>query len=118
MNFVTASKRWVFLLFLKVFPGDLLPSTYTDPRKKKVKARTELERRERYMSPLEATMGKTHGLVSLVKGCLENDPRRRPTASQALDMMRNMMARLRPPFLHVNRWGVTFFALHVCYTTS
>ncbi|CAI8033271.1 Protein kinase and PP2C-like domain-containing protein [Geodia barretti] len=88
----------------QVFPGDLLPSTYTDPRKNKVKARTELERRESYMSPLEATLGKTHGLVSLVKGCLENDPRRRPTASQALDRMRDMMAGLRPPFLHMNRF--------------
>ncbi|CAI8033275.1 hypothetical protein GBAR_LOCUS18765, partial [Geodia barretti] len=88
----------------QVFPGDLLPSTYTDPRKNKVKARTELERRESYMSPLEATLGKTHGLVSLVKRCLENDPRRRPTTSQALDRMRDMMARLRPPFLHMNRF--------------
>ena len=87
-----------------MFPGDLLPSTYTDPRKNKVKARTELERRQQYISTLEGKLGRENGLVILIKECLVNDPGRRPTASGSLDGMREMVTAQRPPFLHLNRY--------------
>ena len=33
---------------IQVFPGDLLPPTYNDPQKNKVKGRNEIQRREKY----------------------------------------------------------------------
>ena len=49
----------LFLLSLKVFPGDLLPS---DPAiENEAKNRTELERRNSYMSTLESKLGEGHG---------------------------------------------------------
>ena len=97
----------LFLLSLKVFPGDLLPSTYPDPAiENEVKNRTELERRNSYMSTLESKLGEGHGVVSLIKECLADDPERRPTAHQAMDRLSDMVGDLRPPFFHMNRYRV------------
>ena len=94
----------MFISIMKVFPKDLLPSTYPDPASiNVVKGRTELERREQYISTLEGKLGRENGLVTLIKECLVNDPGRRPTASQLLDRMRDMVTAQRPPFLHLNR---------------
>ena len=94
----------LFLFSLKVFPGDLLPSTYSDPAiENKAKTRTELERRNTYMSTLESKLGEGHGLVSLIKECLADDPERQPTAHQAMDRLSDMVGDLRQPFLHMNR---------------
>ena len=87
----------------KVFPGDLLPATYLSNNT--VKARTELERRGSYMAILEGALGREHGLVVLIKECLGNDPGRRPTASQALERVRDMVAAgHRLPYSHMNRF--------------
>ena len=86
----------------KVFPGDLLPATYLSNNT--VKARTELERRGSYMATLEGALGREHGLVVLIKECLGNDPGRRPTASQALGRVRDMVAGHRLPYSHMNRF--------------
>ena len=74
----------------QTFPGDLLPSTYTDTRKKKVKARTELERRESYITTLEGKYGKKDALVVLIKKCLAYEPENRPTATKALEKFESM----------------------------
>ena len=89
-------------LIVKVFPGDLLPATYLSSNT--VKGRTELERRGRYMATLEGALGREHGLVVLIKECLANDPGRRPTASQALERVRDMVAGHRLPYSHMNRF--------------
>ena len=88
-----------------MFPGDLLPPTYPDPTCiSVVKGRTELERRRSYISTLEEKLGRENGLVTVIKECLVNDPGRRPTASQLLDRMREMVTAQRPPYLHLNRY--------------
>ena len=90
---------------IQVFPGDLLPSTYTDPRKKKVKARTELERRQNYIVILEETLGKKDVLVGLIKECLAFEPARRPTALQAQEMLKNLRSCKCHPHQNMNRLG-------------
>ena len=88
-----------------MFPRDLLPHTYPDPASiNVVKGRTELERRERYISTLEEKLGRENGLVTLIKECLVNDPRRKPTASGSLDRMREMVKAQRPPYSHLKRY--------------
>lgn len=89
---------------IQVFPGDLLPHNYTDPRKKKkVQARTELERRGTYIGTLDSKMGKKHDLVILLKECLAFQPEMRPTARQVLDRLGDMRSTHTDPYQHMNR---------------
>jgi serine/threonine protein kinase len=88
---------------IQVFPGDLLPSTYTDPRKKKVKARTELERRENYIATLEGKLGKKYALVVFIKECLAYEPASRPTAEKALEKLDSMKKTEQDPYQGMNR---------------
>ena len=87
----------------QVFPKDLLPPNYQDPRSKKLKARTEIERREQYISMLHAKFGKTHPLVALIKSCLAYEPKKRSTARQALERLGEMRAVVRDPYSGLNR---------------
>lgn len=68
--------------------GDLLSSTFYDPgNPDEIKARTELERRDEYITLLE-TLEKTGlvhpALVHLTKQCLHNLALRRPSAGDVL----------------------------------
>ena len=87
----------------QVFPGDLLPHNYTDPRKKKVRTRTEIERRETYITILHNKLGKKHGLVVLLKECLEFAWLKRPNAKQALERLGGMRRTHPDPYQHMNR---------------
>ena len=60
-----------------VFPGELLPATYTDPVTEKVLANSELERRRQYIDMLQLFYGEDHPLLTTVKGCLHNMPSKR-----------------------------------------
>ena len=64
----------------QTFPKDLKPHNYRDPVTKRVLGRTEIERREHYIQPLQADLGETHPLVKLTLDCLEYDPEDRPSA--------------------------------------
>ena len=69
----------------KVFPGDLLESTYPDPSNPDiVLARSEVERRGQYIEQLVKVLpdGEHHPLTQMVKQCLQNAPTRRPTAEE------------------------------------
>ena len=77
---------------IQVFPGDLLPPTYNDPQKNKVKGRNELQRREKYITMLDEKLGEEHSLVVLIKDCLVYEPDMRPTARQALERLGDMTA--------------------------
>ena len=58
----------------EAFPCNLLPATYHDPKTYALHARSELERRERYLEILHSKIGKTHALVNIVDKCLNNVP--------------------------------------------
>ena len=79
---------------LQKFPGDLLTSTYYDPSNcAAILARTEVERRGRYIALLEAPapIGVLYpDLVQLVKQCLQNIPDQRPSTDELLATLQRM----------------------------
>ena len=80
---------------IQVSPQDLLPPTYQNPKSKKLKARSELERRGKYIDALHEKFEKRHPLVVLIESCLENKPSRRPTARQALQRLEERRPTVR-----------------------
>ena len=78
-----------------MFPGSLLPSTYTDPENPDhLLARSELERRRDYIQPLHSQLGEQHPLVQLVHQCLSNNPARRPSAEELLQRLEAVRAQI------------------------
>ena len=89
---------------IQEFPGDLLPSTYPDPKAKGLKGRTPLERREVYINKLHKILNPKHALVVLIKGCLEYDADKRPVARQALDKLATVKASIpSTPYSELNK---------------
>ena len=73
------------------FPNDLLPSTYPDPSNAdNVKGRSEVQRREPYMTKLYKEFGKEHPLVKLIRQCLHNAPQSRPSAEKAMEVLEGL----------------------------
>ena len=68
----------------QTFPKDLKPPNYRDPVTRRVLGRTEIERREHYIQPMQAALGETHPLVKLTLDCLGYDPEDRPSAVEVL----------------------------------
>ena len=64
------------------FPNPL-GATYTDEERKTV-ARTELERRSRYMQQIYTQLQDDHPLVRMIQQCLMNHPQDRPTIYEVL----------------------------------
>ena len=62
---------------LQEFPGDLLPPTYSDSLTKELKARSEVERREKYIKLLLAKLTKDHVVTQVILQCLNNSPEKR-----------------------------------------
>ena len=68
----------------QTFPKDLKPATYRDPRTRRIVGRSEIERREHYIQPMQAALGEIHPLAKLTLDCLEYDPEDRPSAVEVL----------------------------------
>ncbi len=81
---------------MQKFPGDLLPGTFTNPDNvEDVQARNELERRGQYIEILESRMKWLPlTLVQLVKQCLHNAPRQRPSTEELLTTLQGMRAEV------------------------
>ena len=71
----------------QTFPKDLKPATFRDPTTRMLVARSEIERREHYIQPMQAALGETHPLVKLTLNCLEYDPEDRSSAVEVLKRM-------------------------------
>ena len=67
----------------QVFPKSLLSSTYTD-NDRGLTARSEVERRGKYMDSLRGRFGDSHEMVQLITQCLANSPEERPSPTDAL----------------------------------
>ena len=79
----------------QVFPGNLLPPNYKDPKTGKIVGHSEIERRGKYMKILEESQAtKSHALVKLVKECLEYDAGSRPSASEALQKLEHIASTI------------------------
>ena len=64
----------------QVFPCDLLLPTFCDDDDT-MHARTEVEKRQKYIDLLEQQLQKDDDLVKLIRQCLDNRHRIRPTAA-------------------------------------
>ena len=72
----------------QVMPCDLF-SVYDDDRSC---FRTEVERRQRYINHLEQLLDGDHDLVKLIKQCLNNSPKVRPTANDTVCILEQLVA--------------------------
>ena len=91
---------------MQVFPGDLLEPTYADSETSdNLVARSEVERRGRYLDQLEKMLpdGDNHPLIHLVKQCLRNTPLQRPTAEELVVSLEEMKADIEGPYGDVAR---------------
>ena len=60
-----------------------------------IRGRSELERRGRYIELLESLINPLHpALVQLVKQCLHNDPRQRPSTDELLATLQRVKAEV------------------------
>ena len=79
----------------QVFPGDLLEPTYANPSNpEQLIARSEIERRRRFLDKLER---EQHCCIQLIKDCLHNFASRRPTAEQLVATLEGMRANIEGP---------------------
>lgn len=89
---------------IQVFPADLYSATFTDPQSHQVIDRTEIQRRETYITTLDRKLGKKHSLVVFIKECLANEPEKRPTSRQVLERLGVMMTAEQDPYHRMNRY--------------
>ena len=86
----------------QVFPGNLLRHTYPDPEnRRRLIARSEVERRRDYVTPLRRQLGERHPLVQLVEQCLDDDPEFRPTAEMLLQQLEGVV--INDPYQHLTK---------------
>ena len=88
---------------IQVFPLPVA-SNFMDPNNPGViVARSEIQRRMRHIQQMSKQLGGRHPLVQLVMQCLQNDPRQRPSASQALHQLGQMRAQIEDPYEHMTK---------------
>ena len=78
--------------------------TYMDPDNPgMIMGRSEVQRRARFIGQLKEMLGDEHSLVHLITRCLQNDPRKRPSAREALQQLDAMKSQIEDPYKHVNK---------------
>ena len=76
---------------IREFPKDLLPATYIEAEGHVV-ARSELERRSKYMETLNVKLPELdHQLYRLTQQCLQNDLTKRPDSTKLLRMLQEIL---------------------------
>ena len=80
---------------IQEFPRDLLPATYMEESKRQLCARSEIQRREKYISILHQKMGKRHLLTHIIERCLDNLSDERPSALQVLENLEEMSRTIK-----------------------
>ena len=85
----------------ETFPCDPLAPTYLDEASGLLVARTELQRRGRYMANVNAQLPACgqlrgdHPLIRLIQQCLHNGPHKRPNIREALGLLEGARACIR-----------------------
>ena len=75
----------------QVLPCNLLPANFCDDDGE-LHARTEVERRQTYIDQLEQQLHRDHDLIKLIKQCLHNSPKMRPTADEIVRVLKKIVA--------------------------
>ena len=93
------------ITFLQVFPGTLLPPTYSDPdNPSRLLGRSELERRTNYIQLLQKChLREQHPLSQLVCQCLQNVPAQRPSAVELLERLEAVRVLVEGAYEHIIR---------------
>ena len=84
----------------QTFPCDLLAPYYCQGRQ--LIARSELERRERYMRMIHRQLREKHPLLQMIEGCLEF-PEDRPSISKVLGLLEEARAEVRDEQTDMNK---------------
>ena len=93
----------------ETFPCDPLAPNYFDEEKGIVIARTELQRRSRYMQYVNTQLRACgqlrgdHPLIQLIQQCLHNSARKRPNISEVLGLLEEARAGIRDEDSERNR---------------
>ena len=69
----------------------LLPPNYIDEETGELHARSEVERRQQFVTKAEQLLSSNHSLVKLIKQCLHNNPEERPHTAELLPTLQGMM---------------------------
>ena len=77
----------------QTFPCNLLHPTYRDDRRRLV-ARTELERRETYMRMVYSQLPENYPLIEMIEQCLENSPEDRPSIHLVVQLLEQAKAEI------------------------
>ena len=78
----------------EIFPSKILSPTYSDEKNGQgLIARSELERRRKYIDTIEEQLGKEHAVLHLIKDCLCNKPAERPDIQSILERLKGAGAR-------------------------
>ena len=93
----------------EAFPCDSLAATYFDEKKGLIIARTELQRRSRYMQNVNTQLRACgqlrgdHPLIRLIQQCLHNVPAKRPNIVEVLGLLEEARAGIRDEESERNR---------------
>ena len=93
----------------RIFPCDLLAPTYREGRQ--LIARTELERRERYMMMICRQLREKHPLLKMIEGCLDF-PENRPSIGDVLCLLEKARAEVKDEHTDTNKLEL-LQALHI-----
>ncbi|CAI8003592.1 Probable serine/threonine-protein kinase kinY [Geodia barretti] len=85
----------------QTFPCNLLAPTYRD-KQRKIAGRSELERRESYMSMIRSQLKEGHPLLQMIEGCLDF-PEDRPTIHEVLGLLEQARAVIRDKHVDMNK---------------
>ena len=84
----------------QTFPSSLLPTAYRE--RGRLLARTELERRERYMRMIHRQLQEKHPLLLMIEGCMDF-PEDRPSIGQVLRLLEEARAEVRDEQTDINK---------------
>ena len=84
----------------QTFPSNLLPTAYK--KGGRLPARSELERRERYMRMIYNQLREKHPLLRMIEGCL-NFPEDRPCISEVLHLLEEARIEVRDGHASMNK---------------
>ena len=85
----------------QTFPCNLLHATYRNERRRLV-ARSELERRDRYMKMIYSQLREKHPLLQMIEGCLDF-PEDRPSIHEVLSLLEQARAEIRDEQTDMNK---------------
>ena len=86
----------------QMFPKNVLPPFYRDERRREV-FRSEVERREEYMSNIYGQFRQDHPFIQMIKRCLERYPEDRPTIQQVMELLQRAGAGIDDAMSRMDR---------------